>query len=897
MYASKIFSKLFLICFVVLYFFNLNWIIARTEKIKVNFNYNWYFTKDIVDPLSADSGNNWQAINIPHTWNNKDVMDDVKGYYRGVCWYKKKIRISDFYRGKNIYLNFEGVNQTAELFVNGKSIGSHIGGYTRFNFRIDEFLNLNTNAENIILVKVDNRHNDNIPPLSGDFTFFGGIYRDVNIIVQSPIHYSLNYGSTGVFITTPEVSSQKASFKIKSELENNSILNKKVKVSVIIKSPNGKIVAEKLNNITLEKGKIKEFIQDIPIINNPELWYPENPNLYTVITKIIDNSGSVLDQVNTVIGFRWYKFDANEGFFLNGKSYKLIGVSRHQDFEGMGNALDDEYHINDVKYLKDMGGNFLRVAHYPQDPTVLETCDRLGILTSVEIPIVNAITETDDFTKNCLNMQLEMIKQNFNHPSVIIWAYMNEVFLRPKFVGQKERQKEYFNNIKKLAQSIESLTRNEDPSRYTMIPNYGYYEIHKDYGLINIPMIVGWNLYQGWYSGKNEDFGKFLDKCHIEFPNKPMMVTEYGADADPRIRSLTPKRFDKSVDFSLDFHQYYLNEIRKRPFVSAGLIWNLADFNSEQREETMPHINNKGLLTTDRKPKDVYYYYQSQLLKTPFLKISNWRNRTGNVNTTTQKSTQAVDVFSNADEVELFVNNNSVGKKQKETGTRFTWNVAFSEGNNTIVAKAWINGKEILDKADIDFNLIDFTNITTSFNELNVLLGAKRFYENVKTGQVWLPSQVYQKGSWGYIGGNSYSLMDTSRQSYGTDRNIKNTIDDPIYQTQQVGIQEFKIDVPDGEYELTLHFAELLSGETKEALAYNLNDSNRKDAVANRTFDVLVNDIEFLKDFNIKEKYGVLYPSIEKITIFSENNKGISIKFLPKHGLSVLNALQLRRIN
>jgi beta-galactosidase len=874
---------------------NFHTAIAKQGKIKINLNQDWFFTKDKVDPTLVSSTINWEEINLPHTWNNLDVTDDIKGYYRGVCWYKRVLKINPSYQGENIYIHFEGVNQIAELFINGKSIGSHVGGYSRFNFRIDEFLNFEQGAENIIIIKVDNKHNDDIPPLSGDFTFFGGIYRDVNLIIQNPTHFSLNHGSTGVFVTTPTVSVKQASVKIKCILENNSSSEKKLKLISTVKSPNGQIVAEKSTVITIEKIKSREFIHDFETISKPDLWSPENPNLYTVITKIVDKTGNILDQVNTQIGFRWYKFDAKEGFFLNGKSYKLIGASRHQDFKDLGNALKDKYHINDVISLKNMGANFLRVAHYPQDPTVLETCDRLGIITSVETPIVNAITETEGFTRNCLNMQLEMIKQNFNHPSVVIWAYMNEVFLRPKFNGNKERQKEYFNSIKKLAQQIEILTRKEDPTRYTMIPNYGNYGIHKEYGILDIPMIVGWNLYQGWYTGMNEDFGKFLDKCHHDFPDKPIMVTEYGADADPRIRSLTPKKFDKSVDFSLDFHQYYLNEMIKRPFVSAALIWNLADFSSEQREETMPHINSKGMLTIDRKPKDLYYYYQSQLFETPFLQITNWRNRAGMAIKTNQDHLQTLDVFSNAPEVELFVNEISLGKKQQTKGERFTWKIELSEGKNIIIAKAWFNGKELQDKAEISYKLIDFNDNLASFNELNVLLGAKRIYEDFKTGQVWIPSQAYKLGSWGHKGGNPFTLRDTSRQSYGTDRDIRKTYDDPIYQTQQVGIEEFKADVSDGEYEVSLHFAELLSGEVKEALAYNLNDTNRKDNVTNRVFDVSINNIGYWKDLNIRSDYGVLIPIIKKLTILVEKSEGITVKFSSKQGSSILNAIQIRK--
>ncbi|RZM15925.1 MAG: hypothetical protein EOO88_43215, partial [Pedobacter sp.] len=353
----------------------------------------------------------------------------------------------------------------------------------------------------------------------------------------------------------------------------------------------------------------KEIVQDIPV-TYPTLWSVASPYLYKASTIITEAStGKVLDEIEHSVGFRWFTFDASQGFFLNGKSLKLIGASRHQDRKGFGNAVPDSLARKDVVLLKEMGGNFLRVAHYPQDPAVLKACDELGILASVEIPVVNEITETDSFYNNCLQMQVEMIRQHYNHPSVIIWCYMNEVLLRPSFNDDKARQTLYFSNIAKLAGRLDSLTRKEDPFRYTMIAHHGNYNQYKEVGLIDIPMIVGWNLYQGWYGSKIEDLPPYLDRYHRDYPQKPMMITEYGADADPRIRSTDPVRFDKSIEYATYYHQYYLEQIMQRPFVAGAQVWNLADFNSETRNESMPHINNKGLLQWDRTPKDPYYFY------------------------------------------------------------------------------------------------------------------------------------------------------------------------------------------------------------------------------------------------------------------------------------------------
>ena len=605
----------------------------------ISLNDQWQFRKD--------EGPN-QKINIPHTWNVQDVLDDEPGYYRGLGIYTRNLKFDESAKGRQIFLIFNGVGQEAEVLVNGKSAGKHIGSYNRFVVPITGFLNF---ENDLLEVRVNNRFNEDVPPLTADFTFFGGIYRNVSLLITRPIHFSQKEnGSSGVFITTPEVSALSANVRVNSVVENASSLDRKIKIINSVYDVNGKQVSLATSTVTLIKGGRKSITQDIKSIKNPSLWSPQNPYLYRVITKIIDaKTGLVTDQISNPLDFRWFRFDANEGFFLNGKSLKLMGASRHQDYENLGNAIPDALQVKDVELLKAMGGNFLRVAHYPQDPLIMEACDRLGILASVEIPVVNTITESAAFTNNCLDMQREMISQNFNHPSVILWAYMNEILLRPKFADDKPRQQIYFEHVRELAEKLDSLTRKLDPSRYTLLVNHGAWDIYNKVGLTKIPMIVGWNLYSGWYSGVPADFAKFLDRHHKELPNTPFMVTEYGADADPRIRSTDPVRFDKSVEYAINFHQVYLNAILNRPFVAGAMAWNLADFNSETREETMPHINNKGLLTIGRKPKDTYFLYQGYLLKTPYLKIasSQWKQRTAVADSGKLVSTQNIQVATN----------------------------------------------------------------------------------------------------------------------------------------------------------------------------------------------------------------------------------------------------------
>ncbi|NOW93428.1 glycoside hydrolase family 2 TIM barrel-domain containing protein [Mucilaginibacter sp. SG564] len=887
-----------LFCFFILFITAASAAFSQGRNV-IGLNGYWQFSKGTYTPGSADTASaKWQTVSLPHSWNKDDVDDDTPGYYRGLCWYKKAITVNSDWQNKKVFIFFEGANQQTAVYVNGHKAGEHTGGYTRFCIEIGQFLDFKPGAKNEIAVSVDNSFNENIPPLTADFTFFGGIYRDVNLVICNKTHFDLSHASTGVYITTPTVSATNALVKINGQITTKSDIKQKLQIVTTILDRSSKMVADKKIFLSGNNTELN-FAQDLPIISNPHLWSTDDPYLYTVITKIVDaKSGDVIDEVANPLGLRWFKFDGEKGFFLNGKPLKLMGASRHQDFKELANALPDSYHIHDMELLKAMGANFLRVSHYPQDPMILEMCDKLGILASVEIPVVNAITESAAFTANCKNMQVEMIRQNYNHPSVVIWAYMNEVLLRPKFNNDKPRQQIYFANIAKLAGQLDSVTRKEDPNRYTMIANHGDFNRYKQVGLIQIPMLVGWNLYQGWYGGTTAGFAEFLDKHHKEFPDKPLLVTEFGADADPRIRSSQPERFDKSLEYAVGFHQVYLNAIKARPFVAAAAVWNLVDFNSETREETMPHINNKGLLTQDRKPKDVYSLYQAYLLNKPFIKISNWNIRAGITDSLNSSvCTQPISVFTNEHTIQLTVNGTRLPDQQVKDGEA-TWQVPFIKGLNRVEALITVDGKTYADIQDVNFNLLsrDLKNDRDPLLNINVLLGAKRFYVDEAQHQVWMPDQPYRTGNFGYVGGHPFSMPGNGQQSYGTNKNILNTDNDPIYQTQQVGIQQYRFDVPDGEYELVLHFAELTTNKTKEALAYNLTNNIQKEKAEERVFNVTVNNQSILKNFSPANTYGTLTAGQEKIQMIVTGGKGIMIAFEPLKGEAILNAIQLRKM-
>ncbi len=881
--------------------FCINFLMAQ-PTIKQTINSNWEFFKGNIPgfPGKSTTTVKWEKISLPHSWNATDVNQDT-GYYRGIGWYKKTIYVPASWKSKGIYLYFEGANQVSEVYVNSKLAGRHIGGYTAFSFPVGKLLNYSKDSltANEILVKLDNSNNENIPPLTADFTFFGGIYRDVYLISANPVHFNMDSSAAnGLRIKTPQVSDAEASVTVDGAITNATNNKQKVQVVSTVFTADGKLVKEVKSNLILPVNSTTEFSESINAISNPHLWSPDDPYLYRVVSCIYDKEGNLLDRQTNPLGLRWFKFDAATGFYLNGKPIKLIGANRHQDYKGMANALPDAMHEGDIALLKAMGANFIRISHYPQDPSVLEACDRLGILASEEIPIVNRITQSDEFTDNCKRMQVEMIRQNYNHPCVIIWAYMNEVLLVPRFQRDSPEQQKYFGDVAKLARTLDSLTRKEDPSRYTMISCHGDFDRYNKTGITQIPQIIGWNLYYGWYAPGFEGFAQFLDRHHRELPDKPLIVTEYGADGDTRLHSFEPERFDKTIEYQTLYHKNYLKAIMDRPFVAGGAMWCLVDFNSYARIDAAPHTNTKGVATDERMPKDVYYYYQANLLKRPFIKIGsrNWTIR-GGVADETGVCTQPVEIYSNLPEVSLWLNGRLLSTQTVKDKVAL-FNVPFKNGINNLKALSVSDGINYEDFADIKFQLqpVLVKGATQPFKEINISLGDTRFYADDKLQQVWLPEKPYAPESWGYTGGHVFSMKGNSLQKAGTNKNILGTDNDPIYATQRVGLDDFKLDVPDGKYQVTLLFAELLSIKEQEGLVYNLNNTDQKEEAPNRSFDVFINGekiLEGLGDNNYLEPeraFSVRY------TIDVVNGKGIDVGFKSLKGESILNGIQVKKI-
>lgn len=859
--------------------------VSSAQRIQRSINESWTF----------HHGNGAESItvNLPHTWNNVDAADEIPGYYRGKGKYVKTVHIPEVSEKNSVYLHFEGANQVTKAKVNGQNVGEHIGGYTAFCFDISKAV---VKGDNLIEIEVDNSHNADIPPLSADFTFFGGIYRDLSLIITPKVHLSTtHYATSGVYADTSDEDKKKAEVRIRTFLSNDSDKTQTVTLTHTIYSPEGKEVASGREKVKLGASTENICAEMYIKVESPALWSMDSPNVYRLVTSV-DGEGCT-DTVTEHFGFRWFSFDPAKGFFLNGKHVKLIGTNRHQDFLAMGNALPDEMHERDIRLIKEMGGNFLRIAHYPQDPIVTGMCDRLGIATSVEIPIVNAITKSPAFHQRCVEMAKEMIWQDYNSPSVIMWAYMNEVMLRPPYDKKDEAAKRiYMDYLHNIAYDIEKTIRETDPSRYTMLPCNANANIYIEAGIAHLPMILGWNVYNGWYGRKFENLAVFMNKLPVLFPNQSHIISEYGADVDPRLHSFESERFDFTCEFGLKFHKYYIKDILSREWLAGAAIWNLNDFYSEGRQDAVPRINNKGITGVDREIKDTYHLYKAHLDKKPYIRVgcSTWKYRGGVVDAS-GICRQTVEVYTNASEVELFVRGESLGKKPVIDKVA-AFDVPFTSGDNTILATAQIDGKTIYDMTTTKFCAVpdkfaDFDN----FVSMNVMLGSKRYFEDRDAQMVWVPEKEYTEGSWGYVGGNAYRAKTRHGSLPASDLEIAGTPQDPVFQTQRVGLETFRADIPDGKYYVYLYFAEFESSKEHQTLAYNLGNDVIRENSGERIFDIDINGIKVLDKFCIARECGAERAVIKKFTVNVVDGKGLLVGFTPQSGQPVLNAIRIYR--
>lgn len=769
-------------------------------------NDGWEFRK----PADTE----WTSVNIPHTFN----LDAYRqpNYYQGKGLYRRVLTLPEVDPHRRYYLKIDAASKAAEVTVNGKSAGSHAGGYTAFVVDVTDYIQ----KENIIEITVDNGRKD-ITPISADFTFWGGIYRDVWLVSTPEQHFRMdNMGSDGVFVSTPEVNGQRGKIQVKGEVTNDAETSVTLEVQNQIYSPQGDLLQTRKQKVKLKAGETREFGHVSDVIANPDLWSPETPSLYKVKTQLLNpKTNEVIDEKTNKVGFRWFAFDGNKGFSLNGKPYKLRGVNRHQDQAPVGVALDDEAHRRDIRLIKELGCNFIRISHYPQDDAIVEMCDELGLLAWEEIPIINIVPDTPGYADNCeLNLR-EMIRQHYNHPSIIAWGYMNEILLTVPPVDSPEWQPCKERTVA-LAQRLEATLKEEDSSRVSVMA-FNMTNLYNEIGL-DLEDVVGWNLYQGWYVDKLEDFNKWCEDQHRRYPHHPMIISEWGAGSDRRLHTTEGRAFDFSMEYQQTYVEHYLPFIEEKEWISGCTYWNFIDFNVAARQESMPRVNNKGLFYNDRTPKDVAYYFKSMWRKDiPVLRIASrdWKVRVGK-----EGETQQIKLYSNLPEVELFVNGESAGK-QATDNCHAVFNVVLPVGTSVLTAQGVYGNKPVEDVMTIDFRpLPDLS----EGDELAINVGSNCFFTSALSNLTWLPDRPYVPGSWGYVSGEARS----------TTSEIVNTVDVPLYQTRREGEFTYKIDAPDGNYEVELLMADVTRPAAQLA---NLLGKNKSEETAGETrFNIVI---------------------------------------------------------
>jgi len=646
---------------------------------KINFNDDWYFYKgDLIRGYDKDLiTSDFQKIKLPHTFNLDDWFDKRDNdldfsityyYYRGPAWYRKSFELDEKDHNKRIIISFEAANAIAEVWVNEQYVGKHIGGYSGFQFDITKYINFG--GQNLIAVRVDNSYNYDIPPQRADYVMYGGIYRDVYLIKVNKLHIDHS------LISVINPSDNSATLKILVPIINNHDEASNCILHVEIFNPFNKKVLEYKSSFSIEKNKSDSLNLQIGKIINPLLWSPDTPYLYRAQISILNNFGELLDTINEKFGIRYYHFDPNEGFFINGKYLKLHGVNRHQDREGYGNALSNEQHFEDIKMIKELGANFIRLAHYQQDPSVLDACDSLGIFVWEEIPVVTSIGK-EKFKENAMNMLKEMITQHYNHPSIIIWGLMNETL-------RTQPEDELSINID-LCKALNNLAKKLDPYRLTAQAQMS----SRGEDIFKFTDIRAWNRYFGWYSGKFEDFGTFMDQEKKSAPNQPFIISEYGAGSKRGYHVENPTFPDFSEEWQLEFHKSYWKQIVERKWIAGALIWNMFDFASDEKAGNIPQQNQKGLCDFGRRPKDVYYFYQSMWSKKPMIYIVShtWTDRYGKKN-----EKKYLEIFSNCDTVEVILNGKKLGRKYSYP---FKWLIEYNVGENLIEAIG-IKGRDIV---------------------------------------------------------------------------------------------------------------------------------------------------------------------------------------------------------
>ncbi len=626
----------------------------------------------------------WQQVNLPHTWNAEDALAGELDYYRGPAWYEKELALPVDAQDQRLFLRFEGSNAVTDVFVNHKLVGRHEGGYTAFCFEITDLAKLD--SINTLSVKVNNAYDATLIPLTGDFNHYGGLYRPVHLLIKSKTCISpLDYASSGVYIRQDSVSKDQARVTLTTLISNTDSAGAYT-VRVQVQDASGKTVAKAEQEQTIASDNTASFVTALTL-EQPHLWQGRrDPYLYQVVVSLLNQAGQVLDESVQPLGLRYFRLDADKGFFLNGEYLDLQAVNRHQDRAVKGPAISKADMQEDMQIMLEMGVNAVRLAHYPHSDYFYHLCDSLGIIVWTELPwlgpggyLGQSYIASDEFHQNGEQQLREMIHQHYNHPSIVFWGLYNEV-------------KPDWDDPYAFMETLDSLAHALDPDRLTVAATF------LDNRNNEVTDAIGWNKYFGWYGGQPSEIGIWADDLHQRQPDRPLALGEYGAGASIRHHQDSLLAPDPGGDWHPEswqayFHEQHWPQLKARPFLWGKFIWLMFENGAAHRREgDRIGINDKGLVTFDRKTKkDAYYYYQAQWSEEPMVYLADRRY------VDRKQAETEVKVYSNQSEVILYHNGKKIGRMSESQPGVFRSPITLQSGENKMSVRVKIKKKELTD--------------------------------------------------------------------------------------------------------------------------------------------------------------------------------------------------------
>ena len=851
---------------------------ADAARATLSLDSAWRFSQNPqlseAEALGGDE-KDWLPVTVPHTWNRLGnagtERSPLSKSTQGVGWYRLHFAAPPAPADSRYFLQFNAVGAIATVWLNGHALGQHVGAFSRFRFDATAFLN--PSGDNVLVVKADNSNpapgssTADMIPLSGDFFVFGGIYRDVSLLISSPVHADLmDHGGPGLYAHTAQIDAEGAEIDMTARVANDTLAAVAATVQFSIEDATGRRVASQTLSPSLNPAV--NSLQVHLRIHHPHLWQgTRDPYLYRVVMTISSARGVVLDEVRQPLGVRTMRFDPDRGFFLNGRHVALHGVSRHQDRPIKGWAISHADLEQDFSIMEDLGVNAVRFAHYQHDEYAYELADRHGIIAWAEIPVVNKVSfdgspANESLSSNARQQLQELIHQNFNHPSIALWSIGNEVDLTAL-------QTKGGSQAGILLRTLQSLAHQEDPSRATTLADCCEAGLPLPAGaasagapqrevLAGIADTVGYNRYFGWYTGAFSDFGPMLDAAHARHPKLPISVSEYGAGAaltqhsdDARGGPINPHGRPHPEEYQNLYHEQSWPALKARPYLWATYVWNMFDFSSDSRREgDLTDINEKGLVSYDRQiRKDAFYFYRAQWSPKPTLHLVGRRHL--------EHDYAVIDVkaYSNAAEAQLRVNGASALTAPCAGGICIWRAVTLNPGSNELTATAHIGGREVRD--NLRWSLLHSASV--------VRIKAGDITGTAATGLRY-GSDLY------FVGGQAGAVNPPDTPS--SKRLVVAGADEVLYDTFRRGDFSYRIPLPNGRYRVVLHFVEPTAA-----------------AAGERVFDVVANAATPIANLDVFAAAGGALKALEKTFDASVEQGELQLSFKAHRGEALISAI------